>query len=283
MTVNRPVGRLGDESMLLLPVSEQGKLLTQIHDLRPLSELQLGNDQRGVIQQVIDQSHHAKRLRALGLRPANRILLCGPPGSGKTSTAGGIAHALGIPLVSVRLDAIINRFVGSTAPQLRNAFEFAHGTPVVMLIDEFDALGMRRSGDLQAAAQEQIRIMSTLLVLFEEMRGSDSIVVAATNLHESLDPALWRRFDEIVVFRRPTTGEATAMIKAILARYGQNPILWRWPASLTCVSYADVERIALDAVKAVTMDSELPIDRALRSAVERQHARREITSRKGKR
>jgi len=113
--------------------------------------------------------------------------------------------------------------------------------------------------------------------MLEDARDLPAVFVAATNLHGVLDPAIWRRFDDVLMFPRPTPAEAQSLLKSILALYGQNPVTWRWPSWFRDVSYADVERVATDAIKAVTIDRSVAIDRALREAVDRQEHRRALT------
>lgn len=265
--------------VLQLPIGDIGQLLTSVTNLRPVTELQLDDTIRATIARVVNEYRHCKKLRAAGLRPATRVLLCGPPGCGKTTTAGAIALAVDLPLMTMRQDAVVSSYMGSTSVALRKTFEFVKSHPMVLMIDEFDSLGRARSDrDQQGAAQEGARIVNSLLVMFEEMRESDSIVIAATNMIGVLDHALWRRFDEVMLFQRPSPAESATLIMSILARHGQRPIMWRWPLHLKEVSHADVERIALDAVKAVTMDGALPVDRALRAAVDRHQERRELTA-----
>lgn len=272
------MGRAEPHQLIYMPSGEEGQLLHFASELRSLEDIKLSPPMRTILQRVVAEHDCATKLREAGLRPANRLLFAGPPGCGKTTTASAIAHATGMPMAVAHPGAITGRFIGITSVHLRKLFDAALQQPMVLLIDEIDSFGARRSSDDdQAAAQEHRRTANTLLMLIEEMRDSKSILIAATNLHKALDPALWRRFDEILWFPRPTLPEATALAKSILTRYGQNPITWRWPTWLKEMSHADVERIALDAVKTVTMDKTIPIDRALRMAMDRLQARREIT------
>jgi len=190
---------------------------------------------------------------------------------------------LGFPLATVRLDAVIGSFMGSTSARLRQVFDLAKHQRVVLLLDEVDALGRSRSDRSTTDVGESHRIVNSLLVMLEEIQGP-SIVIAATNHEGGLDPALWRRFDEIVMFPRPAKPEALALLKRLVERYDTrlatslSPPAWRsWAQRLSGMSFADVERLALDAVKTVAMDDSLSIETALVAALEQQRERRALT------
>jgi len=134
------------------------------------------------------------------------------------------------------------------------------------------------------------RVTNSLLVMIEEFavqaRPQPSLVIAATNHESMLDPALERRFDRIVTFPRPTGVQAAALLKRLVERYDTralttlSPPPWRaWPKRLAGMSFADVERLALDAVKSTVMDDKLRIEDALVMAMEGQQGRRRLAKR----
>lgn len=261
-----------------LPFGENGPLLVEVRpeNRRAMTDLHLAAGTRALLQRLVEEHRCVDKLRQTGLRPANRCLFFGPPGCGKNSAAGAVARELDIPLVTVRSDVLMGKYTGSTASHLRLVFEYAKANRVVVLVDEADGLMRRRSNDDQGIAIEHNRIVSSALTMLEESLDWPSIVIAASNHAGLLDAAAWRRFDEVISFPLPTPPEARALLGAILARHGQQPVLWRWPTWLREVSYADIERIALDAVKAVTIGNQATIDRALRAAAERQQVRRDL-------
>ena len=108
--------------------------------------------------------------------PPHRILLEGPPGTGKTMTAAVLAHELDLPLLTIRLDALLSKYLGETASKLRVLFDSAASQRAVYLFDEFDALGGDRAGNDVGEAR---RILNSFL-LFLESAGPQSIVVAPT-------------------------------------------------------------------------------------------------------
>lgn len=276
---------------LWLPGNEDGDGLVDItHTLRPLTDLVIPLETRRALDRVMAENQQAQALAARGLRPANRLLFCGPSGCGKTVAAGAVALALGIPLASVRLDAIISSFMGKTAAHLRKVFDLAKNQRVVLFLDEVDALGRARDQNGKTNdVGEANRFVNSLLVMLEELHGGPSLVVAATNHEGMLDSAIWRRFDEVVMFPKPTGLQAAALLKQLVERHDTRlgtrlspPSLAPWTKRLAGMSFADVERVALDAVKATVLEESLGIEDALSMALDRQKARRALTTTKGK-
>lgn len=278
---NAPAPRM--ELAFLIPSSERGPLVDHVKDLRPLTDLVLPSGTRTVLERVLAEHHRAAELGARGLRASNRLLFCGPPGCGKTVTAGALALALGMPLAAARLDAVLGQFLGTTSSHLRQIFDLAKRERLVLFLDEVDALGAARgSQSADSAGSEIKRVVNSLLMMLEEMRGP-SLVVAATNHEGALDPALWRRFDEIVVFPRPAGLEAVALLTKLVRQYDPRVAtlsynLAPWARKLARMSFADVERVALDAAKAVALDGDLCIEAALARALEQQRGRAALTA-----
>jgi SpoVK/Ycf46/Vps4 family AAA+-type ATPase len=272
-------------TLLQLPLGEDSSLVEHVKELRPLTDLILPEEPRGALDRVMAENYAAAALMGRGLRPANRILFRGPPGCGKTVAAGGLALALGIPFAVTRLDGIITGYMGSTAKQLRKVFDFARNqAPMVLFLDEIDALGRTRDDRSSHDVTEMKRVTNSLLVMLEEFAvqagPSPSLVIAATNHEAILDPALERRFDKIVTFPRPTGVQAAALLKRLVERHDTRTVTklsppgWKaWPRWLAGMSFADVERLALDAVKSTVMDETLSIERALLMAMGDQKGR----------
>lgn len=152
----------------------------------------------------IEKEYAAReRLGAYGLRPRKTILLYGRPGCGKSLGAKRLAWNVGLPLLKVRFDALISSYFGESAANLRSVFEAAKERPCVLLLDECDFIARSRTTTKDIG--EASRIVNSLLTLMEEY-DAPGLLVATTNIEDSLDPALFRRFDE--VFHVPTPGEA---------------------------------------------------------------------------
>lgn len=271
------MNRVGD--LVMLPLVGDGRdLVEHVKDLRPLTDLVLPQATRVALDRIMAEHYQRDKLMTHGLRPANRILFCGPPGCGKTAAAGGVALALPMPLALLRLDGIIRSFLGSTAESLRKVFDVAKHQRVVLFLDEIDAIGRARA-TIKEGDNEMQRVVNSLLIMLEEITGP-SLVIAATNHEVSLDPALWRRFDEVVMFPAPSGIEAAALLKRLVDRHDQRastqwaPPTWRaWPARLAGMSFADIERLAMVAAKSVVLDESLSIEVALLAALKQQRAR----------
>jgi SpoVK/Ycf46/Vps4 family AAA+-type ATPase len=182
-----------------------------------------------------------------GLHPMRRLLLVGPPGTGKTSTARVIAGELGLPLFAIRLDTLITKFLGETAAKLRLVFDALAETRGVYLFDEVDAL----AGDRATANDvgEIRRVLNSFLQFLEE-DASDSIVVAATNHPTLLDNALFRRFDAVLDFDLPDDEAIRAVIANRLATFKTGRVAWvRVIQSARGLSHAEVALAAENAAK----------------------------------
>jgi SpoVK/Ycf46/Vps4 family AAA+-type ATPase len=104
----------------------------------------------------------------------------------------------------VSLDAVVSSYLGETASNLRRVLDYVDQAPFVVLFDEFDALG--RSRDDASEHGEMKRVVTTFLQLLDRYSGP-SILIAATNHPGLLDQALWRRFDEVLTFEKPSVHE----------------------------------------------------------------------------
>lgn len=164
---------------------------------RSIEELVLENVTLEVIENVLEEYRREDILRSYGMVPAEKILFFGPPGCGKTLTAEAMAYELDRPLAIVRLDSLVSSFLGETATNLRKVFDFISKHKLVVLFDEFDALGKERDDGSEHG--ELRRVVNAVLQMMDSYDGK-SIIVAATNHDQILDSAIWRRFDELVEF-----------------------------------------------------------------------------------
>ncbi|PZS12919.1 MAG: AAA family ATPase [Pseudonocardiales bacterium] len=204
------------------------------------------------IARVLHEQRQRHALMDHGFTPAHRLLLEGPPGTGKTMTAAVIAHELSLPLLTVRLDSLLSKFLGETASKLRTVFEAAANQRAVYLFDEFDALGGHRGGNDVGEAR---RILNSFLV-FLEQASPESVVIAATNHRSILDHALFRRFDLVVNYQLPDAAQAALVMKARLGPLGKG---LRW-ASVSLkeggLSHAELVQAAEAAAKQVILRGE---------------------------
>ncbi len=198
------------------PRGELGGLVIASFPKMSMRDLTVGPELRAQLEEVIGEQRQRHALMEKGFPPAHRILLEGPPGTGKTMTAAVLAHELDLPLLTIRLDALLSKYLGETASKLRVLFDSAASQRAVYLFDEFDALGGDRAGNDVGEAR---RILNSFL-LFLESAGPQSIVVAATNHKSILDRALFRRFDLVLNYRLPSSEEAVAVLKGRLGPLG---------------------------------------------------------------
>ena len=189
-----------------------------------LSSMVMAEDVRSKIDRILKHQIRRADLRARGMVPMTRLLLVGPPGTGKTMTASVIASELKLPLFTVKLDSLFSRFLGETASKLRVLFDQIASVRGVYLLDEFDAVGARR-GDPNDVG-EMRRIMNSILSFMEEPNSTDSPVVAATNHPGILDGALARRFDELIEYRLPDREAAKAIVMHRLGPFNIEANTW---------------------------------------------------------
>lgn len=137
----------------------------------------------------------------------NKTIMFGPPGTGKTISAHYISSALDLPLILVRLDALIDSALGGTAKNIRKIFDLANKQPCVLFLDEFDAIANhRKSLNGNDVGNEMKRVVNSLLQNLDAL-NDECMLFAATNLDEEIDPAIWRRFHNRMYFRAPNEEE----------------------------------------------------------------------------
>jgi len=229
------------------PRGELGSLLTVTYPDARLGYLVLSDDLVARLKHVLLEQHQRDTLARHGLRPARRLLLIGPPGTGKTSTARVLAGELGLPLFAIRLDTIITKFMGETAAKLRLIFDALVETRGVYLFDEVDALAGDRAAPNDVG--EIRRVLNSFLQFLEE-DTSESLIVAATNHPQLLDNALYRRFDTLMDFALPDDASVRAVIKNRLALFQTSNLSWsRVVTAARGLSHAEIATAAENAAK----------------------------------
>ena len=203
------------------PRGEIGDLVVASFPEVRLRDLVAPDALRVKLQQIVAEQRQRHTLMEQGFQPVHRLLLEGPPGTGKTMTAAVLAHELDLPLLTIRLDSVFSKYLGETGSKLRVLFDAVASQRAVYLFDEFDALGGDRAGNDVGEAR---RILNSFLV-FLENASSESIVIASTNHRAILDRALFRRFDMVINYERPTPDEAVTVLKARLGPIGKG-IRW---------------------------------------------------------
>lgn len=232
---------------LAQPRGELAGLLNASYPTARLADMILSSEIRAHLDRVILEQRQRDKLAGRNLAPRRKILVVGPPGTGKTYSARALAGELRLPLFTVVLDALITKFMGETAAKLRMIFDAAARTRGVYFFDEFDALGGERSSPNDVG--EARRTLNSFLQ-FIEQDESDSLLVAATNHVGLLDRALFRRFDDIIEFAMPDEDHVLETLQARLAMLA--PTNMRWSSLAEAgkgLSYADIVRACDDAAK----------------------------------
>lgn len=181
-----------------------------------LDDVVLPPNQRRLLLQILSERAENKKLAEHNLPPANRLLLCGPPGCGKTMTAFAIAHELGLPMAYVRLDGLISSYLGQTSVNLRKVFSSLKNMDIVLFLDEFDAIAKKRDDENEMG--ELKRVVTALLQNFDNM-SERIFLIAATNHEHLLDPAIWRRFNYVVNLSYPDAQQRQELINRWLNEY----------------------------------------------------------------
>ena len=172
-------------------------------------KLILNNEIDNKIKEFIKGYENRDKLLKAGIDEPCALLLYGPPGCGKTSMAQYISMETGLPLVTARLDGMISSLLGSTAKNIRKIFDFASRQECILFLDEFDVIAKIR--DDKNETGELKRVVNSLIQNIDVF-SKDSIIIAATNHHELLDPAIWRRFNRVLSVSKPTELEINSLI-----------------------------------------------------------------------
>ncbi len=253
---------------------ERGLALLQVREpVRTLEHIVLSDENRSLLDEILQEHHRRDLLGSYGMYPVDRMLFCGPPGCGKTLAAEVIASEVGLPLAIVRIDSVVSSYLGETAANLRKVFDFIAKTPMVVLFDEFDALAKER-GD-SAEHGELKRVVNAVLQMLDAYEGK-SLLIAATNHESIMDSAIWRRFDEVLVFDTPNAEQIRRLLTIKLQGVRRDFELDRanLPGMFKGMSYADIERVLRRAIKdMIVSGKEFLAIRHIQSALSREDAR----------
>lgn len=188
-------------------------LLLQVDTYDDRTSLVLSQELKEKLDRVIKEYLKKETLSKYGLANRRKLLLYGASGTGKTMTASALAKEFNLPFFVVRTEKVVTKFMGETGQKLGRIFDFINEVPAVYLFDEFDAIGSQRGMDNEVG--EQRRILNTFLQLLERDE-SDSFIIAATNSIESIDKAMFRRFDDVIEYKLPDREQRLALLREYL-------------------------------------------------------------------
>lgn len=232
--------------VLRFPKDMLGLVLSEMPEI-PKSALVIPSSLEERISRIINEYRQQHKLKSHGLTHRRKVLLIGPPGTGKTMTARVLAHELRLPLHTIQVDRLVTKFMGETSAKLRQIFDLIQNEMGVYLFDEFDAIGGERS--LENDVGEMRRVLNSFLQ-FIEQDSSDSIVVAATNSPKLLDRALFRRFDDVMYYEKASSEERKRLIENVLGTYLAVRFGWQQViADSHNLSQAEIVQACRDAIK----------------------------------
>ncbi|WP_084693311.1 AAA family ATPase [Actinomadura atramentaria] len=180
----------------------------------PISDVPiLPLDVETALTQLTEEHLNADNLLEAGLHPTRTALFVGPPGVGKTMASRWIAYSLDRPLVILDLASVMSSFLGRTGVNVKRVLDYAKKANCVLLLDELDAVAKRRD---DATEVGELKRLVTVLLQEIDNWPHGSILLAATNHAELLDPAVWRRFESIIDFPLPSDREIASVVTRFL-------------------------------------------------------------------
>lgn len=251
--------KLDVSSLKNLPVNAAQKELNDLLEFtRPddkLKDMVLNDKLKKIIIRILDEQKQIEKLRQHNLFPRKKLLLTGPPGCGKTMTARVLSNELGIPLFVIRLDGLISRYMGESIAKLRLVFDTMKEFRAVYLFDEFDSIGTTRNQGNDVG--EIKRVLNSFLLQIEK-DDSNSLIIAATNMPENLDEALFRRFDDIINYPLPTEEQIYQFYKKELndKLSDSHTILLNLSKQSIGLNFSDLKRVCEDFLKNILIYGE---------------------------
>jgi len=242
-----PSGQRTRPVPIVQPRGELAGLLTAAFPKTRLSDMALDAAVRSRIDRVLIEQRQREKILAHGLTPLRKLLLVGPPGTGKTMTATALAGELSVALFTIQLDGLITKYLGETAAKLRLIFDAIRQNRAIYLFDEFDALGGERAAKNEVG---EIRRVLNSFLQFLEQDDSDSIIVAATNHPRILDKALFRRFDSVIEYHLPSPEIIERVMRDRLALLDTSHVEWSKVLDVAeGMSHSDLTRACEHAAK----------------------------------
>jgi SpoVK/Ycf46/Vps4 family AAA+-type ATPase len=239
---------------LSLPKRELQELIEIFIPRIKLNDLVLDDSVRIPLDKLIEEQQRWEDLKKHNLEPTRKLLLTGLPGTGKTMTAQAIAGELGIAVYIIRLDGLMSKYLGESISKLRLIFDAMQSHRAVYLFDEFDSIGSHRNQGQDIG--EIKRVLNSFLINIEKDK-SNSIIIAATNLPESLDIALFRRFDEIIHYPLPNKKQIKEAIQKSTQAYSftENFNYDDLASKAVGMNYSDLIRACREVIKEMILNN----------------------------
>lgn len=254
------------------PKRELNELIEVFHPTIKLNDMVLDTQVRISLDRVVDEQRKIDLLRQHNLAPRRKLLLTGAPGCGKTMTAQALAGELGLTVFIIRLDGLISKFMGESISKLRMIFDAMEDHRGVYLFDEFDSIGSQR--DFGQDVGEIKRVLNSFLINIEKDQ-SNSLIIAATNLPESLDKALFRRFDDLIRYPLPEVGEIKEVLRKNLSQFSlaKSNSIDNIANAAIGLSFSEIVRACEESIKEmiITGKSEIPESSLINSIEKRKH------------
>ncbi len=249
----------GSNVLLRFPLELQGMVFSENANT-PLASLVLPERLKLRIGRIVHEHRQQEKLKSHGLSNRRKVLLVGPPGTGKTMTARVLAHELRLPLHTIQVDKLMTKFMGETSAKLRQIFDLIRDETGVYLFDEFDAIAGERSLDNDVG--EMRRVLNALLQ-FIEQDASDSVIVGASNSPRLLDRALFRRFDDVLYYHLPDALGRQQLMENVLGAFKGEPICWQKVVKESkTLSHAEIDHACRDAIKDAILQDQQTISEA---------------------
>ncbi len=206
----------GGNSMMFNMGKSNAKVYVKSSDGIKFSDVEGVDEAEESLQEIVDYLHDPGKYQEIGASMPKGILLVGPPGTGKTMLAKAVAGEADVPFFSMSGSEFVEMFVGMGASKVRDLFRQAkEKAPCIVFIDEIDAIGKKRDGQL-GGNDEREQTLNQLLTEMDGFEGNNGVIIlAATNRPEALDPALTRpgRFDRRVPVELPDLKGREAILR----------------------------------------------------------------------
>ena len=207
----------GKDSMMFGMGKSNAKIYVKSTEGIKFSDVAGEDEAKENLTEIVDYLHNPNKYKEIGASMPKGILLVGPPGTGKTMLAKAVAGESNVPFFSMSGSEFVEMFVGMGASKVRDLFKQAkEKAPCIVFIDEIDAIGKKRDGQMAGGNDEREQTLNQLLTEMDGFEGNNGVIIlAATNRPESLDPALTRpgRFDRRVPVELPDLEGREAILK----------------------------------------------------------------------